>query len=380
MPEAVWYYSHAGIQRGPVSIDELRRLVASAGLSGADVVWKQGMAGWSPIRSVEGLVEHGPPPALPPPLVGAVPERVERGRSFLHNLVGRAEGLSESSAAAARSFGHVRLTARILDHLRGFLNSAVLSKVDRLAHHVGHLAYMLTALLLLTFYVLLAIKADVVSVLFLGLVVIVPLFLVGHYAATTFLDSGSKLLSGLPGRIFSRALLDLVGLMAIMAAVGFFLVGLFRLIQGESFLVFGVGCVASPLCLYLAGLALNPASLGIEVVEGEDDGEEALGIFTFGLKLIPRLTPVIFGLGSVAGAVAAIYFIAKLFQNEIFGIAYPVVFELSIFDLTLGFLALGFVPLAAHLVFMVLNMLLGILRSVLAAHERLDRPQGRLVG
>jgi hypothetical protein len=60
-----WYYAHQGQQSGPVSTEQIKQLAASGQLQPSDMVWKQGMAAWSPANTVEGLFA-GAPGALPP--------------------------------------------------------------------------------------------------------------------------------------------------------------------------------------------------------------------------------------------------------------------------------------------------------------------------
>ncbi len=50
-----WYYSNSGVQSGPVSIEELRAKLASGEVSGADLVWRDGMTDWMPASVVAEL-------------------------------------------------------------------------------------------------------------------------------------------------------------------------------------------------------------------------------------------------------------------------------------------------------------------------------------
>ena len=64
-----WFYGRDGAQHGPVSEDELRRLVDAGQLSAHDLVWREGMADWQPAQDVPGLLDVvavGPLP-IPPP-------------------------------------------------------------------------------------------------------------------------------------------------------------------------------------------------------------------------------------------------------------------------------------------------------------------------
>jgi uncharacterized membrane protein len=52
---AAWYYAHGNQQHGPVSLDEIRILLASGRLTPADLAWREGLASWAPIRTISEL-------------------------------------------------------------------------------------------------------------------------------------------------------------------------------------------------------------------------------------------------------------------------------------------------------------------------------------
>jgi DNA-directed RNA polymerase subunit RPC12/RpoP len=60
---AEWYHSKNGQQQGPVSVEQLRALIAPA-----DLVWKQGMAGWVAAGTIPNLLPpaRSAPPPMPP--------------------------------------------------------------------------------------------------------------------------------------------------------------------------------------------------------------------------------------------------------------------------------------------------------------------------
>jgi hypothetical protein len=66
-----WFYASSGVQKGPVSDEELRSLAASGRLAPTDLVWRDSMPSWQPASSIPGLL----PPGLtgPPPLPGERP-------------------------------------------------------------------------------------------------------------------------------------------------------------------------------------------------------------------------------------------------------------------------------------------------------------------
>ena len=54
---AQWYYARGKQQRGPVSLDEIRILLASGQLTPADLAWREGMANWAAIRTIPELAD-----------------------------------------------------------------------------------------------------------------------------------------------------------------------------------------------------------------------------------------------------------------------------------------------------------------------------------
>lgn len=57
-----WFYTCAGVQRGPVDFTNLQMLVGTGQLSADDLVWTEGMGAWTPARGVPGLIRssNGP--------------------------------------------------------------------------------------------------------------------------------------------------------------------------------------------------------------------------------------------------------------------------------------------------------------------------------
>lgn len=64
MPEQ-WYYAKGDDKRGPVSVGQLKELAANGELTPSDLVWRDGMAEWTPASSTQGLF---PEQSMPPPL------------------------------------------------------------------------------------------------------------------------------------------------------------------------------------------------------------------------------------------------------------------------------------------------------------------------
>jgi len=71
-----YYYVKDGQRCGPVSSGELKELVEAGQLAPMDLIWKRGMAQWTPAVRLKGLfpgVEPPPLPTEPPPVPGAAP-------------------------------------------------------------------------------------------------------------------------------------------------------------------------------------------------------------------------------------------------------------------------------------------------------------------
>ena len=67
---STWWYVSGSERMGPVSDDDLHRLLISGTITSSSLVWKTGMAGWQPAAEVEGLAPMlaSLPPELPPEL------------------------------------------------------------------------------------------------------------------------------------------------------------------------------------------------------------------------------------------------------------------------------------------------------------------------
>ncbi len=52
-----WYYAFNNAQQGPVSLDQLRQLIAVGELGAESLVWREGMAEWAAAESVPGLFQ-----------------------------------------------------------------------------------------------------------------------------------------------------------------------------------------------------------------------------------------------------------------------------------------------------------------------------------
>jgi len=371
MSDELWYYSNGGgTQEGPIPFTKLRELAENGQLRPDDMVWSPGMASWSAARGVQGVL----PGPIPPPLTGpaALPRFQEsdhgsfmaKGRALLQRAAHggqwnhRPGGTEEAMPAAG-------LTVRLLERLEGFFSKTLLDHVSHGARRAGRLAYFAAAPLFLLFYTALAIKVDSMQIFFIALLTIAPVAFVGRYCADSFLVTGTRLIPTLPSRIYTRAFLRCTALLFFLAALYLTVDGFYELIKNSDWGGFGLALGLGAVCVYVGGITLSPESLSIEIDEKTGAGEEALGILAFLMKLLLRLSPIVFGVGACVGAGAAIYFSVQLFSDDFVSIAFPVVGTWSVLDVTIGVLALGFVPFLFHLTFVLCYLLIDVLRAVL---------------
>ncbi len=69
---AEWFYSDGLGKSGPVSSSQLQALATSGQLLPADMVWKEGMAQWTPASKIKGLFPSLASGSNPPPIPAAV--------------------------------------------------------------------------------------------------------------------------------------------------------------------------------------------------------------------------------------------------------------------------------------------------------------------
>jgi hypothetical protein len=62
-----WYYASGDVQQGPVSADALKAMISRGEVGPKDLVWREGMANWTPLAEVPELRDPGTTPAGGPP-------------------------------------------------------------------------------------------------------------------------------------------------------------------------------------------------------------------------------------------------------------------------------------------------------------------------
>jgi hypothetical protein len=362
MTDQTWYYHHAGTQNGPVTLDELQRLAASGGLDPEDLVWQQGMPGWVPASTVEGLLpkaEPAPPPAAP--AAPTPPPGSEQPAS--------PKPVKKKAPRASGPYAllpHLRLVEGLLELLRRLLSERLLDAIDGGSKMVGHFAYLAAAGLSFLFFVILAIRASTLPMVLVALGVL-PIAILLQFAAVLFLDAGTTLIEKSPSRLSSVAFLDCFGLVALVGALAQLCLGVYGAFAGGGFPAFATGLGAFLILVYAGGVALNPSSVNVSVGREVRAGEEAIGILSFLMKLaVLRLVPFVFGVGCVVGSLVILFSTIQLFGE---GGAFA---GMMAIPAVTGVLALGLLPFVAYLLFLVYYLTIDLMRSVLVLPGKLD--------
>jgi uncharacterized RDD family membrane protein YckC len=61
-----WYYARGNQQFGPVTIEQLQGLIGTGQVQRADLVWREGMAQWTPAQNVPELTPQAAASPIPP--------------------------------------------------------------------------------------------------------------------------------------------------------------------------------------------------------------------------------------------------------------------------------------------------------------------------
>jgi hypothetical protein len=132
---------------------------------------------------------------------------------------------------------------------------------------------------------------------------------------------------------------------------------------------------------YLAIVALHPAALGVLIAPEVGPGEEAIGIFSFLLRLLLRGVPVAFGVGVIVGALTIAYVCglglglsgAEKAASEGPQAAKTLRDILETATLARGsLLRCAALPLAAYLAFLLGNLILSLWGAVLSLPAKID--------
>lgn len=330
-------------------------------------VWKSGMGEWVDPRTLAQFkgAAPPPPPAAPPP--PSPPGGAAAGKVF----EGAAQrfGKFRDSRDPHGYLPHLKLLDSVLGWFAKLLSPQRLGSIDEASKKIGHIALILSALLIFLFGVILAIRSSDAWA-FITYLLVFPVLLIAQYVAVKFLDAGGRLIAKTPSSLSSRAVPECFALLALIAVIIALVGGLVGTIADGSAMPLGAGLGASLILLYMLGAALNASTLNIDVEGDASAGQEAIGILSFLLKLNLRLVPFVFGVGSALGTLGVLYTLVLIIRANQFTL------QLALFEASSVFmfvLAVAVSPFLIYLSFLIYYLLLDVLRAVLCVPGKLDR-------
>ena len=151
-----------------------------------------------------------------------------------------------------------------------------------------------------------------------------------------------------------------------LAALGACAGGIYMSIKGSQFLPIVAGFGLAMVLLYGVGASINHESVNVQLEKDTSIGEEAIGLFSFLIKLLMRLVPLVFGVTISVAFVGMVYFLIKLIGAEALEAVFYAQDNFKYFGYMLEALIL---PFAAYVVFLVYYLMIDLLRATLCLFQ-----------
>jgi hypothetical protein len=363
MTPSEWFYAKGEKHFGPVSANELRRLAGTGEILPDDLIWREGMAGWTIARNVGGLFDKasaqanagaaGHAPEGPPKIVDPV------------SVPSAAPGGAFSPVApkveeAGRPSKHV--FDLFLDFVRVQFPASFIESTGKLFVTAGKYGLFAAMGLIVLVSLLMIWKDESFPVKFISEeAVSLVLLVVLQYVAGRFCESLERLNRAAIANISSTAFLDCVALFSMAAGTALLVGTLIVAIPFKWYELIFFGLAIFVVCQYLAFIALNPGSINIKIVPESRASEEALGLIAFVVKSLARVAPVAFGAFTVVGCVSLLYACIAIFTGSGPLLAGPVALvstQMLVYAASL--------PFIFYVAFLLISLLLDLLRAILS--------------
>ena len=369
MAEAMWLVIENGTQLdGQYSDDQVVQMLNERP-SSTFYVWKAGMTEWADARTLPEFKAAAAPPAPPPPVTPpASPVQPPHEGGGAGEFLGQAARKLRDTKDPYGYLPHLKLIDSMMGWFAGALRKERLDSIDEVAKKIGHISFIITVILIFVFGVILGIKTDSFSLLYL---LVFPIAVIAQYVAMKFLGAGKTLIEKSPSSLSSKAYLDCFALLMLIFAISSLAGGFVTAIQAEDLIPLAIGVGVFLVTLYILGASVNPSVVNVAVERGASAGQEAIGILSFGAKLYLRLVPFFFGVANVLGTCMVLYFIyVVLTASNRF--VMPVRPGEAILIFTYIFY-IQFVPFVAYLLFLVYYLLIDLVQAVLVLPDKVDR-------
>jgi hypothetical protein len=277
-----------------------------------------------------------------------------------------AKAKSKKGEITGHLFG-VKLIEKLIEFLRTLFSEKVLGFTLKWVMVIGHFGLIVAAILGFLFAVIYAIRVNDFYAFLIGIAWFFVVMVV-QYIAHRFSNAGENLIKNNPTSLASRAFLDCVAFIFVIAGLIVFIIHLIGLIKTGDFNTFLMGLCVFVLFEFIAIVSFNFKTITIEIVKETSAGQEAIGIVTFFIKGLMKLVPIFFGVGVAIGTIMlfidsfGLFSDAKISQAWISGNANA-----------MSILIAGLLPFIAYIVFVLYYLVVDIVRAILSLPGKIDR-------
>ncbi len=329
---------------GPAALEEIRALAREGKIASDPMVCPVGASQWKLLSALdEGAAAEQP----------AATTRLPFSSTLLGDVV-----------------------ARLVKVIGTALSPGLVEKSLGLARHFGQYAVLLGGALGLLVSIIGAVRTNSFGMFVGGLIFVVALA-VAQFAASRFLTAGDALIASTPSRLSSLAFLECMGLLAVLAAAGLALFGVFTAIQVRDVTPLIAFLLGAVFFAYVGAIALHPELASVEAGSGSA-GEEAIGLLAFLLKTVLKIVPLFFALLAAVGALVLLVSIVAPNSRFVYGLSQiiPVLTIPGMSGPGLGGIGLvltaTMLPLLAYFWFLIASLPLELWRAILAVPGKLD--------
>ncbi len=370
-----YYYANASNQpSGPVTLDELRQLLARGEITSATNIIPVGETTWRPLSTV--IDASGAPPI--PGTTSASPATPPASPlSAATSAAGSAP--AAGTRPAFKAADAVKLPTIlssfigvILAGARKILSPALLNRVFGFCNPFGQLLILLGAVLALIAGIVYAIRYDSFQFFMTGLIAVVVLAIL-QFVAKRLLDACASILQTSPTRVASVAILECIGLILLLASVAILVGGIVSSIRLETGAPLVPALISFVLLAASAAVALHPSLVNVEQAPASA-GEEAIGLLSFFAKAMLVLQPLVFFLYAAGGAIVLLFAIFGVNLDFAATLLAAVPFPVPTESIGVALLAAACIfPLFAYIGFLFYHLLIDVIRAILVIPSKLDQ-------
>jgi hypothetical protein len=273
-------------------------------------------------------------------------------------------GVKPPSASAPVDPRHV--VDVLLDAFRPHFGAHFLETTSGVFRACGFYGLYVACAVTAIFALLAALKITALGGLLGGAVLILGLIVL-QYVSDKSCDALDEINRTVPGRLSSALLPNCLAAISKVVAVGSLLGSVAVGVESSQYAAILGGLGSFLVFTYLAVVAMNPASMNVAIAPEGVPGEEAAGAVTFLAKSLLRTVPVAFGVGVIAGTLMMATACFGALSEE------PAGSRIVAFSAAQALSISAVLPLAAYLLFLLVNLIVNIWRSVLSLPTKLDK-------